>query len=195
MEIMYPKGYHLCHAFDIYTDLIAVFEDNIVYTIEDIIETFSIKDYSNTSLARGTHTYAELAGKVYKNYVFAGDKKVRYADYLYPLFYIAVATQKSNRMRPMRDVAGRIYAEYNISKPRFKNPLENIDDMRQREDWKKWQTFWFKPYKGIALHYTLTESEHAESDELYNIYLRAKMVITLPVICEIENQSKCPDEV
>ena len=175
MEIMFPKGYRMSHMFDIYTDLIAVFEDGIAYTIEDIIETFSVKDYSHTSLARGTHTYAELSGKVYKDYVFAGDKRVRYADYLYPMFYIAIATQKSNKMRPMRDVAGRIYAEYSVSKPRFKDPIENMDDVRQREVWKEWQTFWFKPYKGIALHYTLTESERAESDELYNIYLRVKM--------------------
>lgn len=179
MDIIFPKGWRMSHMYDIYTDLVAVYDDNTEYTLKSFLELFTV-DLANDSKdfwkGRKQATYEELRGRVIKDHAYVGDKHVKYMDYLLPLFYAALATKKSKNTKVNLDVTGRICNDYDIFKPPKHGWEKNYEEWYGK-NWRDWRYRWHSSLGKTPHHFTLTEYEHAASDALYEEYLRAKFNI------------------
>lgn len=160
------------HEFDIYTDLLGVFEDSVEYDIESFFRSF-VRDIPHANPDRKRYNLDEIV-MFESGEVLAGMKVVRYKEYLEPMFYVSLVMRYSDNKKVLGDVAGRICNDF----PLFELDTHGWDELHIKwygENYKDWRYRWLTDIKETPHHFTLTESEHAESDELYNIYLRAKM--------------------
>ena len=175
LDIVFPKGWRGGHIFDVYTDLISVFEDGIEYDLENFLKSF-VRDIPHWDPARKTYHLDEIVMFKDETKVAAGGKIVRYKEYLEPLFYVSLVMRHSKNKKVLGDVAGRICNDF---------PLFGLETMGWDNLWIEWYGEHYKDWRyrwltqistgKPAHHFTLTEDEHAETDTLYNIYLRAKM--------------------
>lgn len=173
MDAVFPWGYKGSHDFDIFTDLIGVFEDGVEYDFETFFKSF-VRNIPHWDPKRKTYPLDAIVMFKDEEKVAAGCKVVRYKEYLEPMFYVSLVMRYSDNKKVLGDVAGRICNDFSL----FKLETQGWDKLWIEwygENYKDWRYRWRTNPGKLAHHFTLTVAEHAESDELYNIYLRAKM--------------------
>lgn len=174
MDAVFPKGWRSSHEFDIYTDLVGVFENDVEYDIESFFSSF-VRNIPHAIPERKSYHLNEIV--LFKSgNVLAGTKVVRYKEYLEPLFYVSSVMRYSNNSKVLGDIAGRICNDF----PLFKLETLGWDKLYIEwygENYKDWRYRWRTKIKETPHHFTLTDAEHEESDKLYAKYLRIKMGI------------------
>ena len=172
ITLIFPRGWG-GHTLDVYEDLISLFDYGVEYSLDDVFRPFVVDiPYAMALAPRRRYGLKEIA--VFKDKVLAGGKVEKYADYLYPLFYVALVT-KNGHLNASRDVAGRIFDDISdVFKPPRSGWEQNYKDLFG-DNWRDWRFRWLKPETETPHHFTLTENELFESEEMYNDYLRAKM--------------------
>jgi hypothetical protein len=177
IDIMYPKGHRSCHIYDIYVDLISVYDDTIEYSIDDLLLPFTVyipEEMKKNPLPEGSSVADANLKFVYDDKVIAGGKFIKYKDYLDMLFYISYSIKFSDNIKVCVDVSGKIVND---------SPLGGFDGDEWNklyvewygENYKDWRYRWHTDMRSkTPHHFTLTDKEHEESDMLYERYLIIK---------------------